>query len=545
MTKKNLILIIARGGGKNISRQNLRLIDEKPLLYYILRTCLKSKIGDVYVSTDSEEIKQVSLFYGVKVIPRPFNLTKKSTSLDEIAAHALSYLKKSNLTYEKCLMTSPVFPLLKVPTISKFLSSLNNTINTVWGVVKEKNEHYQKFHNNNKSVNPLSKQQKKIVKLRKVIAFNCNSFLKHKKFKKPFYGLKIPSDEGVTISNYHDLDVIEKIIKRKKILVRVDGNREIGLGHVYNILTVLNHFRNDEILIVMNSKKRLGSDKFKEQLYNVTYFSKEIRLNEIIRKFNPDIIFNDILDTKKNYVQNLKKFGCFIVNFEDKGSGSNLAHLLFNPIFNLNDNTSKKIFGCKYACIRDEFRIWKHNPGKKSIKILITFGGTDQKNITTKILTSIYRNNLHDLNIQVLLGMGFSHNNQIRKLINLMTRNGFNIHIIEKSDLMAKFVSESNFVITSNGRTVFEVASLKVPMITISSNSREDKHIFSRHSGGGIHLGHYSKLTEKKIKNAINKMTDYKKSQKYVKNLEKFDLLNGVNEAVRLINSEYEKWNRN
>ena len=39
MKKTNLILIIARKGSKdNISRQNLRLVNEKPLIHYIINT---------------------------------------------------------------------------------------------------------------------------------------------------------------------------------------------------------------------------------------------------------------------------------------------------------------------------------------------------------------------------------------------------------------------------------------------------------------------------------------------------------------------------
>ena len=79
MKKKDLVLILARGGSKSIARLNLRLINGKPLLYYILNTALKLKVGDIYVSTDSEEIKQLTIMYGGKVIPRPKFLTKNST----------------------------------------------------------------------------------------------------------------------------------------------------------------------------------------------------------------------------------------------------------------------------------------------------------------------------------------------------------------------------------------------------------------------------------------------------------------------------------
>jgi len=51
----------------------------------------------------------------------------------------------------------------------------------------------------------------------------------------------------------------------RRILVRVDGTKNLGLGHIYNMLTILNHFRKDKILIVMDHKKRLGNYKFKEK----------------------------------------------------------------------------------------------------------------------------------------------------------------------------------------------------------------------------------------------------------------------------------------
>ena len=46
MKKNNIFLIMARSGNEYLARQNLRLVDDKPLLYYILKTCLKFKNSD-------------------------------------------------------------------------------------------------------------------------------------------------------------------------------------------------------------------------------------------------------------------------------------------------------------------------------------------------------------------------------------------------------------------------------------------------------------------------------------------------------------------
>ena len=47
-------------GSKYVSRQNLTLINSKPLIYYVLKTASSINNTDVYVSTDSNEIKEYS-----------------------------------------------------------------------------------------------------------------------------------------------------------------------------------------------------------------------------------------------------------------------------------------------------------------------------------------------------------------------------------------------------------------------------------------------------------------------------------------------------
>jgi len=544
MKNKNIFLIMARSGNEYLARQNLRLVNDKPLLFYILQTCLKFKNTDIYVTTDSEEISELSLMYGAKVIKRPKSLTKNSTSLEEIAFHSLSNLSNNGLTFEKCLILSPQFLLIKQSTLEKFFENLNNSISTICGYT-DNFEKFKKINDPSKSFNKLHNLDSHVVDVKKIISFKCTQFLQNKKFNSNYYGLKLSKNELFSLSNYHDIGVLETIVKRKKILIRVDGNNEIGLGHVYNMLTILNHFRNDDLLIVMNSKKNMGSDKFKEHLYKLKFFSNQKQLGNIIKKYQPDIIFNDILDTSPKYMKFLKQFTSFIVNFEDLGGGNKHANLVFNPIYYSKKKTNNIFYGSKYAAVRDEFRIWQNLIINKEVKkVLITFGGSDPTNKTQKIIEILQNNNLKNIEFTILLGIGYSHKKSLNNLILKMRKNNFNLKIIEGSDFLAKFFRETDFAITSNGRTVFELAAMNVPIITIPVNNREKTHSFVKYANVGFQIDPDSKNFETNFLDSFNKLCSYNIRKKYKEQLKNIDLLEGINLVYDIINKKYEEFRK-
>lgn len=535
---------MARSGNQYLARQNLRLVNDKPLLFYILQICLKFKNTDVYVTTDSEEISELSLMYGAKVIKRPKSLTKNSTSLEEIAFHALCNLSKKNLTYEKCILLSPQFLLIKTSTLELFFKNLTNSISTIYGYVNNF-EKFKKISDPDNSFNKLHKLDSHVVDIKKIVSFNCKNFLQHKQFDSNNYGLELSKNEIFSLLNYHDIGVLETILKRKKILIRVDGNKEIGLGHVYNMLTILNHFRNDDLLIVMNNKKNMGSNKFKEHLYKLKFFSNQKQLSKIVEQYQPDIIFNDILDTSVKYMNFLKHFTNFIVNFEDLGNGSKYANLVFNPIYYSKIKSKNIFYGSRYAAVRDEFRIWQNNViNKKVTKVLITFGGTDPTNKTQKIIEILEKNNFTNIEFTVILGIGYSHMKSLKNLISKMKKNNFKLKIIENSDFLAKFFRETDFAITSNGRTVFELAAMNVPIITIPVNKREKTHSFVKHAGVGFQIDPDSQIFESQFLNSFNKLCSYNTRKKFKLQLKNLDLLEGINLVHNIINTKYDEFKK-
>ena len=537
MTKNNNVIIIpARGGTSNVARQNLRLVADKPLIYYVIKNAL-SYTNNVYVSTDSDEIRDVSLLYGAKVIQRPKNLTRDSTKLEEIAFDVLAKINR-NHTFEKCLILNPKYPLIKPSTIKKLFSILNGKIQTVYGFDQISYYQYKQisFYSNGfgKFTNDLSN----CVVTEKIVAFNCKKFLRTRKFSTEKFGLKLTENEPIALNSYHDFGVLEKILKRRRILVRVDGSSKIGLGHVHNMLTILNHFRNDEILIVMNSQNKLGYKKFQEHLYQVNFFKNDSQLFEVIKKFQPHMIFNDILDTSVNYIKKLKKEKFFVVNFEDLGDGRRYADLVFNPIYHSNKNNSNEYFGPNFACVRDEFRIWEPAVLKTSPKnVVIIFGGSDPTNKTYQVLKLLEKYKLKNMKYSIIIGQDYKERKKLLDIISKMKKDNFLIELNENIDFLSKIFHESDFAITSNGRTVFELGSLHVPMIVIPVNEREKRHTFVQKSNVGYMIQLHNESKTHDFLKVFNKILQYSIRKKFQNNLKRVNLLYGVDRVVQKINT--------
>ena len=436
------------------------------------------------------------------------------------------------------MILNPKYPLIKPSTIKKLFSILNGKIQTVYGFDQISHYQYKQilFYSNGfgKFTNELSN----CVITEKIVAFNCKKFLRTRKFSTEKFGLKLTENEPIALNSYHDFGVLEKILKRRRILVRVDGSSKIGLGHVHNTLTILNHFRNDEILIVMNSQNKLGYKKFQEHLYQVNFFKNDSQLFEVIKKFQPHMIFNDILDTSINYIKKLKKEKIFVVNFEDLGDGRRYADLVFNPIYHSNKNNSNEYFGPNFACVRDEFRIWEPTVLKTSPKnVVIIFGGSDPTNKTYQVLKLLEKYKLKNMKYSIIIGQDYKERKKLLDLISKMKKDNFLIELNENIDFLSKIFHESDFAITSNGRTVFELGSLHVPMIVIPVNEREKRHTFVQKSNVGYMIQLHNVSETHDFLKVFNKMLQYNIRKKFQNNLKRINLLYGVDRVVQKINT--------
>jgi N-acylneuraminate cytidylyltransferase len=95
MDKQVVAIIPARGGSKGIPKKNLIDFCGKPLLAWsILQARQSETVGQVYVTSDDQEILEVSRRYGASPILRPGELANDTSSSEAALLHALAEIIK-------------------------------------------------------------------------------------------------------------------------------------------------------------------------------------------------------------------------------------------------------------------------------------------------------------------------------------------------------------------------------------------------------------------------------------------------------------------
>lgn len=127
-----LAIIPARGGSKGVPRKNLVDIKGKPLIAYTIEAALEAKkrgaISEVIVSTDDEEIANVSRRYGASVpFLRPQELANDTARSVDLMIHAHDFFHKNGCNYDEIILLQPTSPLRNVEDIEGAVIAFRDT----------------------------------------------------------------------------------------------------------------------------------------------------------------------------------------------------------------------------------------------------------------------------------------------------------------------------------------------------------------------------------------------------------------------------------
>ncbi len=90
------VIIPARAGSKGIIGKNIVEFCGKPLISWTIRQALDSdRVSNVYVSTNGEDIAEVSEKNGARIIWRPSELSTDTSSSEDAIMHAIKEIEKN------------------------------------------------------------------------------------------------------------------------------------------------------------------------------------------------------------------------------------------------------------------------------------------------------------------------------------------------------------------------------------------------------------------------------------------------------------------
>lgn len=105
-------IIPARGGSKGVPRKNIRLLGGKPLIAHTIEAALNSKLIDkAVVSTEDEEIAEVSKRFGAKVIERPEELARDDSPTIDAVMHVINCFEEKGEYFDIVVLLEPTSPL--------------------------------------------------------------------------------------------------------------------------------------------------------------------------------------------------------------------------------------------------------------------------------------------------------------------------------------------------------------------------------------------------------------------------------------------------
>ncbi len=308
---------------------------------------------------------------------------------------------------------------------------------------------------------------------------------------------------------------------------RVDGNREIGTGHLSRCHLLARKLQVEKVpsTFLISETDRLLLERLEREGFGVEVLRGQnaVEADAILgritcrRSENTLLVVDSSLPNfyTLDFQQHIRQGGVrlMIITFRhDCHFISDIVHnqslLALGQRYSAAPYT-RLLLGPRYTILDDAF----YNVAKKQIKdaslpvetIFLSFGGADNFNLTLKGLTALSTMREPPQRIIVAVGVLYNSLDELKKFISKNSSLNIQLHIntSEISSLMA----QSNIALTSGGLTIWELACLGIPNIIISTSERERQHsLILEKMGQCYYLGHYDHVSHEQIAQAITRL---------------------------------------
>jgi N-acylneuraminate cytidylyltransferase/CMP-N,N'-diacetyllegionaminic acid synthase len=222
-----IALIPARGGSKGLPGKNTKLLLGKPLIAYAIESALNSKyIKEVYVSTDDNEIAEISKKYGAKVpFLRPAHLASDEALAIDTYIFMLDKWQEAGQIVDSFVILQPTSPLRTSENIDEAIE-LFQTKNASSVISYTEENHpisWHKYVNEDLTFSPIfeeeivNRQQKRKTYFPNgaIFVFKKDLIREKKYYNENSLAYLMPRQNSIDIDTLNDFEYAEFLLTKK------------------------------------------------------------------------------------------------------------------------------------------------------------------------------------------------------------------------------------------------------------------------------------------------------------------------------------------
>jgi len=286
------------------------------------------------------------------------------------------------------------------------------------------------------------------------------------------------------------------------VLVRVDGGKLIGTGHVYRCLNIVNYINNSNVEFICKLYDKNVIEKISKQYKCHVIFPQENhkmttdvstwlgdtqdsdahKTIQIMKKKKYDIIILDHYGIDIEWELIISKYVKKIIVLDDYVQKRHNCDILINQLVennevykNLVNVNCKLLLGKDYVILGKEYiKNITYNPSGFLKRINIFMGGSDSTNETKKIMKLCHKINCklgYPFIFDVVLGVSNIYKDEIKILCSKWQNFNYHFNIPNMKELF----SISDLSIGSAGISVFERCIINLPSILICTYEKQFK----------------------------------------------------------------------
>jgi len=297
------------------------------------------------------------------------------------------------------------------------------------------------------------------------------------------------------------------------VFIITEGGKNIGFGHITRCLSLYQAFQERGIKpkFIIN-----GDNDIEYLLKNINYqmfnwLDEKSKLFEMVKDADIAIIDSYLANISLyNTLSDLVRVPVCIDGNKrlEYPKGIVLNGNIYAERLNYRKKDGVKyLLGTKYTPLRKEFwELPEKKINEKIESILVTFGGSDTKNMTPKVM-KLLNKEYPALKKDIIIGKAFHNIEEIKKEIDKNT----NLIYYSNAGKIREIMLESDIAISAGGQTLYEFARVGVPTIGICVVDNQRLNIQEWGRVGFIsYIGYCSNENILiNLKNAIEKIMDY------------------------------------